>query len=84
MTIDLDEMADIAIDAAFDDYEGSGIFTKDRAKAAAKKALREHAKVTPGYGGMDIGTFMSLGDGVHVYRNAQMRMVDPPLLPDGD
>lgn len=80
MTIDLDTLADIAIDAAFDDYEGSGIFTKDRAKAAAKKALKEHAsKVTPGYGGMGIGTFLSLGDGVHVYRGAHSEY---PLLPE--
>ena len=86
MTIDAEKLADIAIDAAFDDYEGSGIFTKDRAKEAAKKALTAHLKpkVPGGYG---IGAYMPAGDGLHVYRLHPVllnRSVDPPLLPDVD
>ncbi len=83
MTIDAEKLADIAIDAAFDDYEGSGIFTRDRAKAAAKKALEAALKPkVPGQYG--IGAYAALGDGLHVYRMSQMRCVDPPLLPDED
>ena len=103
MTIDAEKLADIAIDAVFEDYEDSGIFSKDRAKEAAKKALTAHLKpkVPGGYGIgayvevtlpadgyfklSDVGaTFQTFGDAVHVYRNAQMRCVDPPLLPDVD
>ena len=72
MTIDPDNLADIAIDAAFDDYEGTGIFTRDRAKAAARKALKSHVdKLTPSYGGFGVGAFAAVGDGVHVYREYQ-------------
>ena len=79
MTIDAEKLADIAIDAAFDDYEGSGIFTKDRAKIAARKAVK--AAMKPGYGGYGVGAFAVLGDGLHVYR---MSHIESPLLPDAD
>lgn len=86
MSIDADKLADIAIDAVFEDYEDTGIFSKERAKAAASKAIKAAvSKLQPGYGGFGVGGFLNLGDGVHVYRIHQWtRCVDPPLLPDGD
>ena len=92
MTIDADKLADIAIDAAFDDYEGSGIFTKDRAKAAARKAVK--AAMKPGYGGYGVGAYAMtpFPPAGHVayhgqpgsYMGEPGTCFEPPLLPDVD
>lgn len=74
--IDLDKLSGDAASAVLDVIEEERRINKDDIAKAIKEAVKPHLlpKVPGGYG---VGAFMSLGDGLHVYR-------DWPLLPDED
>lgn len=100
MTAELDKLADDAAAAVIDVIEEERRINRSDIAAAIKRTIKPLLEKPTMYGGFGVGAFTlvdtlhdvrlpagslkPLGDGVHVYRNAQMRMVDPPLLPDED